>query len=116
MAGAEGRRYLRDVTEFIDIMGASGGAYRFHRIAGSQTPPPGAGNFVYLDTSGASPRVVCCGTAITLVQAESARGQALAHGARDLYVRLNIARATRDAEHDDIVQAHRPVIVAALQD
>lgn len=104
------------MTDFIDIIGASGEAYRFHRIAASQAPPAGAGNFVYLDRSGASPRVVCCGTAITLVQAESARGQALAHGGGDLYVRLNIARATRDAEHADIIQAHRPVIVAVLQD
>lgn len=99
------------MSQFVDLHGASGAAYRF-RLAEPQALPATAGNFVFL----VGETALCCGTARSLVKARAAwdRLAAAEEGAR-LYVRLNVASATRAAEHTDLVEALKPqsVIVEA---
>ena len=84
---------------FIDIPGASGALYRFRKV--QDQPPAMACNFVYVREHNGAARIVGCGKARTLADAVAidvkARGQE-----GQLYVRLNVSGAKRDAEHADI--------------
>jgi hypothetical protein len=89
---------------FIDLVGASGTAYRFRQVQGGY--PPTGGNFVFVREEGEGVRVVCCGKAPMLIptQIEKAWSKDELHQEGDhLYVRLNVATLTRDTEHDDLV-------------
>ena len=94
--------------DFVDVTGASGAAYRF-RAATLEQLPATAGNLIV--ATGAPPRlsVRLCVSARTLQKAAPAAREALAlaHSGR-VFIRLNIARATREAEHADIVAAVIP--------
>jgi hypothetical protein len=93
---------------FLDVTGASGTTYRF-REARLDRLPASAGNL--LAVTGAPPRLtyVVCAAARSLAAAAAPVREAIG-GARDVraYVRLNVSRATREAEHADIVAAHPP--------
>jgi len=96
------------MTDFVDLQGASGAQYRFRRADPADLPAM-AGNAVIV--SGQPPRlkVLFCGSSRSLAGAASAIGRTLAgrRGAR-LYVRLNVARTTREAEHADLVAGLNP--------
>ncbi|WP_332774046.1 hypothetical protein [Phenylobacterium sp.] len=85
---------------FIDISGASGANYRFRHWPDGADHLPIAGNFVVV-LEGAFPvEVVVIGMTNDLSQAQwgtRAKGEAR------VYTRLNVARATREAEHADLV-------------
>jgi hypothetical protein len=49
------------VSSFIDLFGATGGAYRFRKAEGALSPI--GGNFVYVRQLDGAARVVCCGKA-----------------------------------------------------
>jgi hypothetical protein len=96
------------VSEFIDLRGASGAAYRFRR-ADPAALPATAGNFVYVREEAGEPEVVCCGTALSLtLAADLSRNMKDRYGATDLYIRLNVARAVRLGEHQDILEHSKP--------
>jgi hypothetical protein len=92
------------VPPFIELVGASGVAYRFRKADGPLSPI--GGNFVYLRDVDGQPTVVCCGRARSI-------GWALSqpiwtsdeNGQPDdqLYVRLNAISKTRHSEHEDLV-------------
>ena len=90
------------MTPFIDLPGASGALYRFRRFDG-QLPPVG-GNFVYVREDDGAARVVGCGKTRVLAQALAANPRRGGE-AGELYVRLNVASALRDAEHADLIAA-----------
>ena len=93
---------MGEAAPFIDLTGASGVQYRFRKVDG-QLPPIG-GNFVCVRTEAGAARVIGCGKARTLARALAEEIQGL--GAQgDLYVRLNVAGALRDTEHEDLVAA-----------
>ena len=94
--------------DFIDVPGASGAAYRF-RSADLNQLPPTAGNLVVVAGPPARRRYVACGAARSLNEAAPAVKAVLADckGAR-LFVRLNVARTIREAEHADIAAAVQP--------
>jgi hypothetical protein len=105
------------VSNFIDLIGASGTAYRFRRPDGAVSAI--GGNFVYVRDQDGEARVVCCGCARSL-------GWALSHpvwfsdenAAEDdqLYVRLNAIRAVRTSEHQDLVAAlPRPFTIYEIE-
>jgi len=100
------------VTDFVDIPGASGARYRFRR-ATFEDLPVNAGNVLAMTGGKARPRAVLCATARSLARARPALGEALSGRSATLYVRLNMARAVRDAEHADIVAAMEPEVVLA---
>jgi len=90
------------VTPFIDLAGASGALYRFRRFEG-QLPPVG-GNFVYVVEDDDAVRVVGCGKTRTLLRAQTSDPRGSGQGAA-LYIRLNVAGALRDFEHQDLIAA-----------
>lgn len=84
---------------FIDISGASGASYRFRRWPDGSGHLPIAGNFIVVREGSFPVEVVVIGMTNDLSQARSstkAKGEAL------VYTRLNVARATREAEHADL--------------
>lgn len=96
------------MTEFVDLQGASGAHYRFRR-ADLAALPAMAGNAVVAGGPPGRLKVLFCGSTRSLAGAAPAISQTLAgrRGAR-LYVRLNVARATREAEHADLVAGLKP--------
>lgn len=94
--------------DFMDVTGASGAAYRFRRTTPDQLPAT-AGNLIVVSGTGARRRFRLCASARSLNRATSEVRHALTglRGA-EVYVRLNVARATREAEHADIVAAVAP--------
>lgn len=98
------------MTDFVDIQGASGTPYRFRRADLTELPAM-AGNAIV--ASGASTRlkVSFCGSARSLAQSAPALRQALnAKRGACLYIRLNVARTTRDAVHADLVAGLGPEV------
>ena len=94
--------------DFIDIPGASGTPYRFRRTTPAELPTM-AGNL--LVATGSTPRlkVILCGAARSLARAAPTVGEALeANRSARLFIRLNVARAVREAEHADIVAGVGP--------
>jgi hypothetical protein len=101
---------------FIDLDGASGATYRFQRVDDLSSLPAIAGNFVYVQGDGPRPVVVCCGTDDTLLKAAGRWPAAQqSHRATAIYVRRNISWKVRASEHQDIVERHRPPLVAATE-
>jgi len=102
------------MQSFIDLEGASGVTYRFHRIDDPSNLPAIAGNFAYVQGDGPTPVLVCCGTDETLLKA-AVRWPAAqqSHHATAIYVRKNVSWKIRAVEHDDIVKRHRPPLIVA---
>ena len=106
MATQKAARYLPPVSDFLDVLGASGARYRFRRVRLTELPVT-AGNVVVFGANGR--RALVCATARSLARAADPLREALGarRGAR-LYVRLNVSRAVREAEHADIAAALEP--------
>jgi hypothetical protein len=97
------------VKEHLDLEGASGAIYRFRLIADPDQLPVAGGNFVFVRWSGEGPQVSFCGAVNSLVMATRFWGEAArVHGAQGLYIRLNVARASREREHADFVKKLKP--------
>lgn len=96
--------------DFLDVPGASGAAYRFRR-ADPRELPATAGNLLLVAGEGAARRYLLCGMARSLERAGPAIHERLAGvGDAALFIRLNVARAVREAELADIVAAVRPEV------
>lgn len=89
--------------DFIGVSGASGASYRFRVWPGGTGHVPVAGNFVVVREARFPVEVLVIGVTGDLSQARSA---ANAMGEDRVYTRLNVARATREAEHDDLAARH----------
>ena len=91
---------------FVDLIGASGARYRFRPWA-ELGPSASAGNFVVVEQDPAGPKVRLVGMSNDLSLASS---HARAVGLREeaLFLRLNVARATREQEHADLVAGYGP--------
>jgi hypothetical protein len=91
---------------FIDLVGASGATYRFRAWReGDQAPM--AGNFAVVVKAGRTVELLMLGVTIDLSKAQTHAAAAGLAG-KPLFVRLNVARATRRQEHDDIVANYAP--------
>jgi hypothetical protein len=102
------------MREFVDLRGASGTFYRFRLWPEGGAHPPIAGNYIVLREEANGLKVMLAGMTSDLSQAPSECRKTLAKDpdAR-LFTRLNVARALRSSEHEDIVAEHRPVVVTA---
>ena len=91
----------------VDVIDGSGVAYRF-RAAMLDQLPVNAGNLIV--ATGAPPRlsVRLCVSAPTLQTAAPVRDALALSRNGEVFIGLNIARATRAAEHADIVAAVEP--------
>jgi hypothetical protein len=97
------------MREFVDLRGASGTFYRFRLWPEGGAHPPIAGNYVVVREDPAGLKVLLAGITGDLSQAAAESRRALAKDASArLYTRLNVARAVRSSEHDDIVAEHKP--------
>jgi hypothetical protein len=105
------------VKPFLDIKGASGTTYRFRLVGDLAALPAGAGNLLLVRHAAGRSHVVGCASCRSLAHSRDdwvrARGQA---GADSLYIRLNVSSAVRKAEHEDLVAACQPLLVAAEVD
>jgi hypothetical protein len=105
--------YGEAVQDHLDLIGASGATYRFRLVENPAQLPSTAGNFVYVRWRGASPQVLCCSAVNSLAQAALDWDLAVrSHGVQGLYIRLNVARATRGEEHRDLVARLHPVMAS----
>jgi hypothetical protein len=99
------------MSEFIDLAGASGTTYRFRQVELGDLPAT-AGNLVVASGAPARPKAWLCAVAPSLSRARPAATEALkAHRDARLYVRLNVARTVREAEHADLVAGVSPEAV-----
>jgi hypothetical protein len=99
------------MRDFVDLRGASGTFYRFRLWPEGGAHPPIAGNYIVVREEATDLKVLLAGVTGDLSQAaaESRKAVSKAPGAR-VYTRLNVARAVRIAEHDDIVAAYKPAV------
>jgi hypothetical protein len=98
---------LSSLNRFVDVVGLSGAVYRFQRIDDPTQLPARAGNFLIVRPSHDGDQVVCCGRALRLREAESVwRAAVEDHQGAVLFVRLNVSRARRISEHEDIMAYH----------
>ncbi|UTP38256.1 hypothetical protein M9M90_13640 [Phenylobacterium sp. LH3H17] len=88
--------------DFIDLFGASGATYRFRLWSEGGALLPVAGNFVVAVAGPASVEVLVVGLTNDLSRAEAAAGSEEGQ----IYRRLNVARAAREAEHDDLAAGY----------
>ena len=104
------------MREFVDLRGVSGNLYRFRLWPEGGAHPPIAGNYIVLREEASDLKILAAAVTGDLSQAANEGRKALAKdpGAR-LYTRLNVARAVRNAEHEDIVEAYKPAMVNATE-
>lgn len=96
------------MDDFIDVPGASGAVYRFRRTTLAELPAM-AGNVLVAVGVTARLQVLFCGAARSLARAAPVVAEALNdHPGARLFVRFNVARTVREAEHADIVAAVAP--------
>ena len=102
------------MREFVDLRGASGSLYRFRLWPEGGAHPPIAGNYIVLKEEASGLKVLAAAVTGDLSQASVEARKALAKDTQArLYTRLNVARAVRTAEHEDIVEAYKPAMVSA---
>ena len=99
------------MRDFVDLRGASGTFYRFRLWPEGGAHPPIAGNYIVLREEASGLKVLLAGITSDLSQAASeCRKTMMREPSARLYTRLNVARAQRTAEHDDIVAEHNPQV------
>lgn len=96
------------MQDFIDLRGASGASYRFRRRPEGASHLPTAGNYVLVQEAGETFKVLTVGTSIDLSLVRPPGPVRADRKATHLFTRLNVARAVRTFEHEDIVAGYRP--------
>lgn len=89
------------MNELVDLTGASGAVYRFRRVANGEAQQRMGGNYALLKARAGGFTVRFVGLTNDLSQARQECPPELLKGAH-LYVRLNVPRAAREAEHEDL--------------
>lgn len=88
--------------EFIDLHGASGQTYRFRAWPVTGAHPPVAGNFAII--SAHDRQVIAVGILDNLADAPAQAAKHQPGG--QLFTRLNVARAHREADHADLAASY----------
>ncbi|RYF99152.1 MAG: hypothetical protein EON94_11865 [Caulobacteraceae bacterium] len=90
------------MNDFIDLTGASGATYRFRRRAVAGDHLPIAGNFALVTLVDGKVTVTTLGKSNDLSRLVAPTEPPEAQ----VYTRLNVARAIRTSEHDDLAAAY----------
>lgn len=90
------------MNDFIDLTGASGATYRFRRRAVAGDHLPIAGNFALVIIVDGKVTVTTLGKSNDLSRLAAPTDLPEAQ----VYTRLNVARAIRTSEHDDLAAAY----------
>lgn len=101
------------MRDFIDLQGASGASYRFRRRPEGAAHLPTAGNYAVVQATAAGFKVLLVGTSMDLSLTQPPGPPRSGRKASHLFTRLNVARAVRVAEHEDIVTHYHPAEVAS---
>lgn len=104
------------MQDFIDLEGASGATYRFRRRLDGVSHLPTAGNFVIVQETASGLKVSAIGVALDLSQLRPPGPVRAGRRQTHLFTRLNVARASRSAEHEDLVANYRPARVIGEDD
>jgi hypothetical protein len=98
---------------FVDLRGASGGSYRFRLVAKGDTPLRIAGNYAIVQWKSGRCSVAHLGVTNDLSKMREAPPPS-GRGPFHHYIRLNVSRAVREAEHEDMLAGlhSRPRIAA----
>jgi hypothetical protein len=100
------------MKDFLDLNGASGATYRFRIWAEGAPHQQIAGNYVFLREEPEGFKVLLVGVTNDLSNAGTDWSKVAKRGATHLFTRLNISRAARQAEHDDLVAHHKTALVS----
>jgi len=95
------------MKDFIDLKGASGTTYRFRRLPDGEPHQRIAGNYAVLKLRQAGFTVRLVDATNDLSQARARCPSDILKGAQ-LYTRLNVSRAAREAEHQDLLANYGP--------
>ncbi len=88
------------MKDLVDLTGASGALYRFRRVPDGEAQQRIGGNYALLKARAGGFSVRFVGITNDLAQARQECPPELLKGAH-LYVRLNVPRTAREAEHAD---------------
>lgn len=96
------------MSSFIDVIGGSGRSYRF-RQASTKALPLAGGNFLIATAAQPTSPVAALGATRNLNAAAEQIEAALSQISEGrLFVRLNVSRTVREAEHGDIAAVLPP--------
>ena len=98
------------MQNFIDLNGASGIAYRFRILPEGAGHLPIAGNYVIVREEAEGFTVLLVGATDDLSQARNDWSRVAELGPTHIFTRLNVARATRTAEHADLAAGYKPAL------
>ena len=101
------------MNAIIDLAGASGVAYRFRLWPEGAAHPPMAGNYACVRVHGERIEIMGVGDALDLSRLREELPKRVREAEPLIYTRLNVARATRTAEHEDLVAKHGRLKVRA---
>lgn len=101
------------MKDLIDVTGASGSVYRFNRLRDGRPLSAMGGNYVYARERGGAFEIVYAGEGENLLKDAHCRWDeaVAAHGAAQLFTRLNISERVRQQEQADILAAVNPAMV-----
>jgi hypothetical protein len=91
------------MRDFIDLTGASGATYRFRLWPAGAPHMPIAGNYACVREDGDGYTVVLLGEALDLSAVRDKLPKKVREATTHIYTRLNVARAARCAEHEDLM-------------
>ena len=94
------------MQDFVELKGASGRGYRFRVVRTGETPLPMAGNYAIVNWQAGRCSVVRLGMTNDLSKVHDdapPRDRELVQ----TYIRLNVARSAREAEHEDLAAAYQ---------
>jgi hypothetical protein len=107
------RKGLKILGPYLELTGASGAAYRFILAEGAKTTSAVAGVYIYVRQSKKTEPVILLIEQAGVLGDEANKRWSEAvkeHDATHLYTRLNVARATREAEMADLLATLQPVM------
>jgi hypothetical protein len=101
------------MDDFIDLEGASGAKYRFRLWPDGRHHPPMAGNFACIRRQGKRVAVLLVGESLDLSRLRDELAPRLKERPTVIYTRLNVSRAIRNAEHQDLTARYASEGMAA---
>jgi hypothetical protein len=91
------------MRDFVDLQGASGARYRFRVWPEGAPHLPMGGNYAYVREDSVGFTVLEVGETNDLSRAQVERPKAAKRGVTHVFTRLNVSRAIRSAEHNDLI-------------
>ena len=99
------------MTRPIELAGKSGARYRYTLLDQDRFLPPAGANYVIAEVSSGGARVVYAGETDNLASQtwrEPLERARESHPKARVLTRLNVTRAIREAEREDLIAEHQP--------